>query len=970
MSLKDITITGSINSLPTLSYGQKTYIASTDEQSFPLETVIGGAGGSTPDLHGNVSSSNLFVNITQSWSGSINTPVGIVAFVDQTQNEFINGQYSGSDVLVTNGELSEDNPFLQFSTTIDYYTPILYYDLGPLSTSPSLNYINIPLGNFQNPATEPDNGEIYLLASITYSGIFSLGTNVTYAKISRYDSTGNDRSNVLQQLTDFRIKYSNNNIIQYDIVSLVNYGTYYLYSLVPKPLGNVAGSDFKYLDYTVSASNNSTLLIPADNSTTASFTSISVNPLNYLNASTFIYTPNNTPNLRLFFTASFTASCAEPSANKFQVAISLYPSFTPIVFYTASVNNSTSPVHFSFSSSFTPIENEQYVLSFYNPSINFNSASITNLEFNITQSTVSPQSGVLDTIIFNPDFEIDFFYNDWNALYGNEDGLEYDKDFMKVNYETGQTIPTNQQQILTGSAERAPVKPYNYVLKAQTLPRYEGVRTLQQNENVWTDGDIGFGTEPSVKLTETYFIYFSQIYDYSPIIKNTSAVNIRYLIDENGEIYTPNITNEFYYNLIDSFETNKKAYASLLQDNTSVFNSPQPIKYSGKFYIPVLYNLSSTFNNTATFATSINVVNPDGTNTGATDFGFYALAERDQYTGQQYSLKISTTEVTQNNNTLIKSDNKVNIYYYGTSSWDSSFDFQNGFTYGNPSVNWLTEPYYEFQSQPTSPQFYKVQIFPVKSNANNANATIKLSLYRTRSGVTTVLGTNNFIISSSYVGLSTDVGQLCELYIPNVFDNLQFDKLHAEVEVLSGDPILLNYNNTYPNVHPPTSLSNFFIWTADTTTPSPSTPFWTTGSSSRNILTSSYDLGRAILGNYFQENIAGSGFDPIEVSTSIYPNDEIRFDYNETNTFVIQQVVPSASSAVFLYLDREIPQYGVNINNFTIRRPTINANDGIILDTQLINNVNNGFLFPEYPSDKINKNLQSIIKNLNEKGLL
>ena len=58
------------------------------EQSFPLETVIGGAGGSTPDLHGNVSSSNLFVNITQSWSGSINTPVGIVAFVDQTQNEF------------------------------------------------------------------------------------------------------------------------------------------------------------------------------------------------------------------------------------------------------------------------------------------------------------------------------------------------------------------------------------------------------------------------------------------------------------------------------------------------------------------------------------------------------------------------------------------------------------------------------------------------------------------------------------------------------------------------------------------------------------------------------------------------------------------------------------------------------------------------------------------------------------------
>ena len=38
MALQDITITGSIGTYPTLSYGQKMYVSSTDEQSFPIET--------------------------------------------------------------------------------------------------------------------------------------------------------------------------------------------------------------------------------------------------------------------------------------------------------------------------------------------------------------------------------------------------------------------------------------------------------------------------------------------------------------------------------------------------------------------------------------------------------------------------------------------------------------------------------------------------------------------------------------------------------------------------------------------------------------------------------------------------------------------------------------------------------------------------------------------------------------------
>jgi hypothetical protein len=164
MSLKDITITGSINSLPTLSYGQKTYIASTDEQSFPIEHITGSAGGATPDFNGQVYTTNLFVNITQSWNGSTNTPAGIVPFVHDTEEEFINGEYSGSNLQVTDQRLIDPDciKFLEVNTTEVNYSISFYLSSGSQA---------IALGNFLNPNTTPNDGEIYvywLYDPITY----------------------------------------------------------------------------------------------------------------------------------------------------------------------------------------------------------------------------------------------------------------------------------------------------------------------------------------------------------------------------------------------------------------------------------------------------------------------------------------------------------------------------------------------------------------------------------------------------------------------------------------------------------------------------------------------------------------------------------------------------------------------------------------------------------------------------------
>jgi hypothetical protein len=157
MALQDITITGSINSIPTQSYGQKTYLSSTDDQSFPLEQITGSNGGALPNFNGQYSTTDLFVNITQSWVVTTDTKVGLVTSVHDTQDEFINGEYSGSDLTVTTQRLTDEDcvEFLNINTTEIFYDPFFY----------SSNVTSLPA--FLDLNTSPNVGQIYLFWNYT-----------------------------------------------------------------------------------------------------------------------------------------------------------------------------------------------------------------------------------------------------------------------------------------------------------------------------------------------------------------------------------------------------------------------------------------------------------------------------------------------------------------------------------------------------------------------------------------------------------------------------------------------------------------------------------------------------------------------------------------------------------------------------------------------------------------------------------
>ena len=134
-----------------------------------MYTVTGSTGGSTPDLipddtfravtasNGQMYTAeygtpvNPMLNLTQSWLGSTPSLLGPVPFTQSTAAEFFNGELSGSNLVVEDGNLNGDNPFLLAEDITLFYTASYYND----------NIV--PSSNFLALQTSPGLGEIYLL---------------------------------------------------------------------------------------------------------------------------------------------------------------------------------------------------------------------------------------------------------------------------------------------------------------------------------------------------------------------------------------------------------------------------------------------------------------------------------------------------------------------------------------------------------------------------------------------------------------------------------------------------------------------------------------------------------------------------------------------------------------------------------------------------------------------------------------
>ena len=309
---------------------------------------------------------------------------------------------------------------------------------------------------------------------------------VKYIKVARIDASGKDNTTQLQNLTNIREVFSDISYpIQYNIVGVTEYPTYYLYATVPTDV--TSSADQEILNYRVSGSSNS--FVAASIRYAARMDSYSLlagtNTLSYFTASSGIYTLGNTPNITLSWTASITGSnTAFIGVGNFlfnQVDSSgiFIDENSP---YTLTYPTSTT-FRGTFSGSFTPVENQSYAFGLSNNTQGL--TGVTNFQFSLTQS-VNLQSSPNNIVVLEPYVDEIFNGSDCDVLQNNVDINRFDGFFMNMDFTSGSILPQNQQAILNGSAMRAQVQPWNYTYTSQVRGRYGGQQQNAIAINVYT----------------------------------------------------------------------------------------------------------------------------------------------------------------------------------------------------------------------------------------------------------------------------------------------------------------------------------------------------------------------------------------------------------------------------------------------------------------------------------------------------
>ena len=182
----------------------------------------------------------------QQWQYSNTTLSGSIPQIHDTQDEFYNGEYSGSTIIVSNGELNAgcdafkhinptSVPYSIRSYLIRNYTlPSSPYNIPPsYSEDYWLDSNNDPLPGYVSMGTQGyDFGGVDIEVIGYIAGVFPLSL-----KVSKIDANGTDQSNSLRELKRFQFEsgsfsfspYPPYNPTHFKIGSITEYQSYFLY---------------------------------------------------------------------------------------------------------------------------------------------------------------------------------------------------------------------------------------------------------------------------------------------------------------------------------------------------------------------------------------------------------------------------------------------------------------------------------------------------------------------------------------------------------------------------------------------------------------------------------------------------------------------------------------------------------------------------------------------------------------------
>ena len=965
---------------PQMSFENKIYTGSID-----MVEISGGAAGVFNEFNG---IDNRF-GITQSWNETVEYLSGSITTLHDSQDEFYNGEFSGSNLIVTTQSLAQEYPldFQGFE-----YTPILYSNSSKYYDVLSISEFSEQ--QFLDSRTIPNPGEMLILSPYTIlignkeTGDVITKYSDTFIKINKVDCNGKNNKVPLEQITQLLIKYpTNNKHTTYRVDFPSEFPDYFLYKV---NRGRVTSSgpfdiDSEIKNYKISASitNPFSLSIPTDPPYNLLPTS-SIDLLNYYTSSTGYTTFENTPNIPLIVTSSITLTNASSPTT-----ILLTYSTSDYIDIIATSNFQSLPTGtstFTISGSFTPLNSNSNVLSLI--SIPSTTLTIENVEYLITQSTDPQYEDVCDSVILEPYITLpNYFYTDFNPLINNFLEPRIGTLYQDVDYSSGATEPVNFNLIISGSATKAAVQDSNYTLRRSVIPRYEGSKSTSKNLNRWTPGDTGtFGKIPTVESLKTVIAYCDWIGGWPPDRMNASTAHVLYLIDADGNIGVPNTSENSLPNVQGAFQTGERFRISSRTIGSGEPDLLRTVIRGGSRIEPILYTQIGKQPG-AEWTSSINLVDIEATSGSATS----------DYQNQGSVLQNSVILDT-NRNRLKLNPNNHNNSYIGTGTYVTPggandynyYQVPSGVINENVTLNFnlfnLTI-FYKYKGSVggttvessvggqigiilfINGESFSVQQFSLTSN-ELSNSSPNQTLFKN-------LGNVSFSIPAGEIIAGDEIS--IEYVVEAEFDALNYYVENGFFQSGIGNPegSFTSYSVTQvPIPTLPITIGNNNIWGYYDKTNYP------------YVITSSDAVSESLgmlygNSNVKQTDIPDSGFESIALPWSIKYGDEFRFEGDERFTYMVGEVYgPNEGSgsritptgSIEVQFDKNLPVSAnissFNLDHFLIRRYVDDPSQIIFEGFRPLQSQGPYILTPEFSTAKLNINIDDVITNLKERGLI
>ena len=937
VSWKNDTYSGSIKSTQVWNY-----ISQSNEISHSLiETFDGGAGGTFNRFNGlefAPSGSNIY-GITQSWDDYIASPLGPVVRLHESQDEFYNGEFSGSTLIVTTQSLFSPYPLL--FETFDYKH--VHYNYTPTEIANELFNTY-----YLDSITSPQPGEILFLNVKENFPTIDPRLGAKYLKIAKFDCSGSDASLPLGQASSIYIQSvfsPTSGYTRYDLAILNEFPNYYFYEVLNNTaIPTVGFAPNQRFDYTVSASSAATIAPGITPITFNSYGSVSGNALGYFNPTTGIHTLGNTPNTLLSITGSVSVGGLGGTGT---FNLNLLRQGSTTVLATVNVSSGSS---YSISSSYYGLQGDQIYL---NGSRSGGIFSLFSGSLLVTQSQSPLTSSCFPSFVEPYITEPNYYNSDYNPILNNVNNDRLSSIYQDIDYSSNILTPVNFDFLISGSAFKAAVQDSNYSSKRVTIPRYDGSKSTSQQLNIWTPGDAGtYGKTPTVDNLKTMIAYCDSISGWPSERMDASAIHILYLIKSDGTVVIPNTSENSLYDNKGTFESGEKL---IISPKTVAAGDPQQYRNvirGGTRIEPILYTQSGSAPN-AKWNTTMSFQDITLTSSGSVG----------NYTGL-YQTTGSAIQIFGNTPTKVS---------FSSAIYGNTYLSNNGYIITTGPIGDGVNLYLDTE----------IKYIILQPPATTINYTIELFIYKNGSPLLDTTGNPISIVDTPSFNAAGNQGTInitgVLLSNPFLVTNDVYTAYIKWIGSVAGGTFFVSSNSTFKVYQSPIATSpvtasgvnSLWGWPNKTTYP--------------NIITSSQSTLVNLYGdpNVKMRDITGSGFNPITLPWSIEYGDEFRFEGREDFVYQVGKIFGPADSgsaritqtgSIEVHFNSNLPVSAsssiFNLDHFLIRRYVDDASQIIFEGYRPINSSGPYIVRPEYVVPELDKSIDEFILDLTQKGLI